>query len=327
MNLGFFNGRVSLDASYFRTITSNLITFTTPSVASASTNFLTNIGELEGKGIELSLGTKILRDTDLKWDLNVNYTSSETVVNSIYEGLDEIALSTNGQYGVYAVVGEAFPQIKTSDYQRDPSGRIIVDQASGIPKAQTTLQNQGKTTPDYILGLNSVLSYKGLTLAATTDYRTGHVYYEQGSDLMEFTGRSEASVSANRQDFVIPNSVYETSPGVYVENTNIQVQGGRQSYWTDAYNDVKSNYVKDATAFKIRELALSYSLSDKLLNNTSLSKVSLGFIAKNIFTKLPKENKFSDPEFNNTNNNAIGVGGYFQSPPTKSFGFNLNIEF
>ena len=327
MNLGLFNGRISLDASYFKTITSNLITFTTPSVASASANFLTNIGELEGKGIELSLGAKILKNSNLKWEVNLNYTSSETVVNKIYAGLDEIALATTGKYGVYAVVGEAFPQIKTNDYQRDPSGRIIVDAISGIPLAQNTLQNQGKTTPDYVLGFNSILSYKGLTLAVTTDYRTGHVYYEQGSDAMEFTGRSEASVSSNRQDFVIPKSVYETSPGVYVENTNIQVQGGRQSYWTDNYNDVKSNYVKDATAFKIRELALNYSIPEKFFNKTSISKISFGFIGKNIFTKLPKENKFSDPEFNNTNSNIIGVGGYFQSPPTKSFGFNLNIEF
>ena len=327
LNLGFFNGRISLDAAYYKTITSNLITFTTPSVASASTKFLTNIGELEGKGVELSLGGKILRNTDLKWDINVNYTSSETVVNKIYAGLDEIALTTSAQYGVYAVVGEAFPQIKTNDYQRDASGRIIVDAASGIPLEESTLRSQGKTTPDYILGLNSVVAYKGLALSVTTDYRTGHVFYEQGSDAMEFTGRSEASVSSNRQDFVIPNSVYESSPGVYVENTNIQAQGGRQSYWTDNYNNVKSNYVKDATAFKIRELALSYSLPEKFLNKTSLSKISIGFIGKNIFTKLPKENKFSDPEFNNTNSNAIGVGGYFQSPPTRSYGFNINIEF
>jgi len=44
-------------------------------------------------------------------------------------------------------------------------------------------------------------------------------------------------------------------------------------------------------------------------------------------TWLPEENEFSDPEFNNTNSNAIGIGGYFQSPPTKSYGFNINIEF
>jgi TonB-linked SusC/RagA family outer membrane protein len=327
LNLGFFSGRVTLDASYYNTITSDLITFTTPSVASASTSFLTNIGELEGNGIEVSLGTSVFKNTAFKWDLNLNYTASETVVNSIYEGLDEIAITTTGQYGVYAVVGEAFPQIKANVYQYDPAGRIIVDPASGHPLTEDALQNLGKTTPDYIIGLNSVASYNGFTFSVTGDYRTGHVYYEQGSDAMEFTGRSEASVSANRQDFVIPNSVIQTSPGVYVENTNIAVQGGRQSYWTDVYNDVKSNYVKDATALKLREIALTYTIPEKFLSNTSLTKVSLGLIGRNIFTKLPKENKFSDPEFNNTNTNAIGVGGYFQSPPTKSFGFNVNIEF
>jgi len=327
LNLGFFNGRVSLDASYYNTITSDLITFTTPSVASASGSFLTNIGELEGNGIELSLSGTVLKTDDFSWDLSVNYSDSETVVNEIKDGLDEIAVTTTGQYGIYAVVGEAFPQIKANVYQRDPAGRIVVDGASGLPLTEETLQNMGKTTPDYILGLNSVANYKGFTLSATVDYRTGHVYYEQGSDAMEFTGRSIASISANRQDFVIPNSVIETSPGVFTENTNIQVQGGRQSYWTDAYNDVKSNYVKDATALKLREIALNYSLPEKFLSKTMLTKVSFGLIGRNLFTRLPEENRFSDPEFNNSNSNAIGVGGYFQSPPTKSFGFNVNVEF
>jgi hypothetical protein len=35
---------------------------------------------------------------------------------------------------------------------------VIVD-AAGVPLAQATLQNQGKTTPDYIVGL-FVISYK-----------------------------------------------------------------------------------------------------------------------------------------------------------------------
>jgi hypothetical protein len=37
---------------------------------------------------------------------------------------------------------------------------VIVDAASGVPLAQATLQNQGKTTPDYIVGLFNVISYK-----------------------------------------------------------------------------------------------------------------------------------------------------------------------
>ncbi len=327
LNLGFLKSRLWVDASWFNTITSDLITFTTPSITSASTSFLTNIGELQGKGIEVTVGGTALDVAGFKWDINLNYTSSETVVNEIYEGLDEVAVTTTGQYGIYAVVGKAFPQMKANVYERDPLGRIVVDPSSGHPLTKTDLQELGKTTPDYILGLNSSLSYKGITVSATMDYRTGHVYYEQGSDAMEFTGRSIASVSANRQDFVIPNSVIETSPGVYVENTNIAVAGGRQSYWTDVYNDVKSNYVKDATALKLREFAVNYELPENLIGKTPLGKVSIGFIGRNLLTWLPEDNRFSDPEFNNNNDNRIGIGGYFQSPPTKSLGFSLNVEF
>jgi len=327
LNLGFLKSRISLDASYFTTKTTDLITNTTPSIASAATNFLTNIGELQGKGFEITLGGTAIKTRDFSWDLSVNYSHNETIVKSIKEGLDEIALRTTGQWGIYAVKGEAFPQIKANTYQRDPQGRIIIDPSSGVPLENAELSSLGKTMPDYILGLNTALKFKGFALSTTIDYRTGHVFYAQGSDAMEFTGRSLESVSANRQDFVIPNTVIETSPGVFVENTNIPVSGGRQSYWTDVYNNVKENYVRDATAFKIRELAFNYTLPATILSKTPLQKITVGFIARNFYTLLPAENSFSDPEFNNTNDNSVGVGGYFQSPPTRSFGVNINIEF
>jgi len=326
-NLGLFRSRIMIDFSYFMTTTSDLITFTTPSRASGSTSFLTNIGSLKGNGYEVSLGGSIIRGKNLTWDMSLNYSSETTVVKEIYEGLDEVAVSSWGSYGIYAIVDMPYPQLKANTYVRDPQGRIVVDPATGFPLQNAALESMGRTTPKHIFGLNTSLKAFGFALSTTIDYRTGHVFYSQGQDTMEFTGRSMESVSANRQDFVIPNSVIETSPGVYVENTNIPVQNGRQSYWTDTYNDVKENYVIDATAFKIRELALTYTLPSTLMKNTPLQKVSVGLIARNLYTLLPAENAFSDPEFNNSNSNAIGVGGYFQMPPTRSFGVNLNIEF
>jgi len=329
LNVGLLQSRIMLDASYFMTTTTDLITNTTPSVSSGSTAFLTNIGKLQGKGIEVSLGGSIIKARDFIWDLSVNYSSSETIVREIYQGLDEVAVGTWAQYGVYAIVDMPYPQMKANTYVRDPQGRLVVDPATGYPRTNAALSALGRTTPKHIVGLNTSMKFFGIAVSTTIDYRTGHVFYAQGQDAMEFTGRSMASVSANRQDFVIPNSVIQTGENTYVPNTNIPVQNGRQSYWTDTYNDVKENYVIDATAFKIRELAVSYTLPSAILSKTPLQKVSVGFIARNLLTLLPAENAFSDPEFNNStsNNNTIGVGGYFQMPPTRSFGVNLNIEF
>ncbi|MFC2151684.1 SusC/RagA family TonB-linked outer membrane protein [Bacteroidota bacterium] len=338
LNLGFINGRIFLDFAWYKTMIEDNIVTVSPSTAAGALNYTTNIGELESTGIELTLSGKVIKTKDFQWDINVNYSSYETIVNEIKDDLTEISLYNQGQYGIFAIVGEAYPQIKTNVYARDPQGRIIVDGQSGHPETEDGLFAMGKATPDYILGLSTVLSYKGFSVSGTIDYRTGHVYYEEGSDAMEFTGRSMASISANRQDFVIPNSVINTGTDaapVYVENTNVPVQGGRQSYWTDIYNEISENYVKDATALKVRELALNYELPKSILDKTPLKKVVLGFIARNPWTWLPEENRFADPEFNNQisraggalNTNVIGIGGYLQSPPTKSYGFTLNIEF
>ena len=332
-NLGFLQNRINLDFSYFYTVTTDLITNTTPSLTSGATAFLTNIGELKGSGFELSLGGKIIATRNFTWDMNINYYTYETIVKKIKGDIKEVVVEGHTGYGIYAVVDEAFPQLKAVSYVRDPQGRVVVDPVSGNPLVGD-IKNMGKTTPDYILGLNTTLRYKGLSLAATFDYRGGYVYYSQGSDAMEFTGRSMECVMSDRKDFVWPNSVINTGSSdhpVYVENTNIETTGAIMVFWQNTYNQIKENYVKDATAFKIRELALNYTLPKSLMARTkALSKVTVGFVSRNLFTYLPNEKYiFSDPEFknNNGNGNALGIGGYFTNPPTRSYGFNVNIEF
>ena len=203
LNAAFFKNRLTVDAAYYTTLSTDLITSTTPSEASGSLAFLTNIGELKGSGYELTLGGTILQTDDFSWDASINYTHSEQEVTKIKEGVEEILIygtDSAGDVGVFAAVGQPFPTLKTSSYTRDPQGRIVVDPVSGNP-IQAPLKNMGQVTPDYIIGFNSSVNYKGFRLSTTMDYRTGHVYYEQGSDAMEFTGRSLQSISANRKDF------------------------------------------------------------------------------------------------------------------------------
>lgn len=332
LNAALYQGRVTFDASFFTTKTTNLITNTTPSEAAGATSFLTNIGELSSTGIEMSLGSRVVSIGDFFWDVNVNFTSYRQEVVSIKDDLEEITLDAYTGFGTYAIVGEQFPQIKAVAYERDDQGRVVVDATSGNPIVGD-LEPMGKTTPDYILGLYTQVGFKGLTLSATMDYRTGHVYYAQGQDLMEFTARSLESVSANREDFVWPNSVIETGEGVYTENTNIPITGGKMAFWKDHYVQIKENYVKDATAFKVRELALNYELPSSLLSQTGfISTLSVGFVGRNLITILPEgQTKFSDPEFRNTRDtddvNGIGIGGYLSPPPIRSYGFTVKVEF
>jgi TonB-linked SusC/RagA family outer membrane protein len=330
LNAALFNSRLTLDFAYYTTTTKDLITTASTPNSAGSTRFLTNIGQIDGSGIELTLGgTPIRTDSGFSWDMNVNYTQNRQTVANIGEGVSEVGISTATGYGIYAVAGEDFPLLKATSYVRDPNGSVVIDASTGNPLIGE-LKNLGTTTPDYIVGLTNSFSYKGFTISATMDYRTGHVYYSQLGDAMEFTGRSMESASANRQDFVFPNSVINTgteAAPVYTPNTNITVTAGNQDFWNGTYNDIKENYVKDATSLKLRELSFGYELPTKYLKGTYFTKLNFALVGRNLLTWLPTENRFSDPEFNNTNSNAIGLGGYFQSPPTRTFGFNVNLEF
>ena len=333
LQAGLFDNRLNLNATYFTGSTTNLITNTTPSYASGATQYLTNIGELSSSGLEFALNAVVVQAGDFSWNVNANYTSYESIIEEIKPGLDEIALDNYGSFGTFAIKGLPFPQVKAQSYLRDPEGRVIVDAATGNPKVGPVV-TFGKATPDYILGLTSQWNYKGLSLSTTLDYRTGHVYYSQGSDAMEFTGRSIESVSSNRQDFIFPNSVVQVGEGEnaeYFENT-IPISGGIMGFWQNTYNEIKENYVKDASSFKVREIALNYTLPTGVLEGTGFVKtLRIGLVGRNLITVLPDQSNFSDPEFKNTRStddpNGIGIGGYFQSPPTRSYGVNLNIEF
>src|SRR5699024_2737907 len=302
LNTSFLDERITFDAAYAFTQTTNLITNVSPSIASGATGYLTNIGKLSGSSIELSLTGNIIETRDFSWELGVNYTSYEQKVDEIQPGQDEIAIESFGAgFGTFAIKGEVFPQIKTISYKRDPQGRVIIDPSSGNPIIGD-LQPQGKTTPDYTLGFNTSAHYKGVSISATADYRTGCVCYAQGHDLMEFTARSLESAAANRQNFVWPNSSYPDGSGGYTANTNIPITGGGYNFWANHYNEIKENYVKDATAFKLRELAITYDVPVELLNETKVIKgLKVGLVGRNLLTILPEgQSKFSDPEFRNT---------------------------
>lgn len=331
LDLEFLNGRINANAAYYTSNITDLITETSSSNASGASRFLTNIGQLKATGVELTLGATVLNAGDFKWKLNMNYTSYETTVDEIADGIDEVILDNYGTYATAAIVGKPFPQLKAQSFQRDPEGRVIVNGNTGNPEVGEVIA-MGKVTPDYILGGTSTMEFKGITFTATVDYRTGHVFYEQGSDAMEFTGRSVASVSADRQDFVWPNSVIEQADGSYQPNNNVPITGGVMTFWQNRYNEIKENYVKDATALKLREVSVRYTFPRALLDKTKvINKLTIGFVGRNLLTFLPEENRFSDPEFRNTrvndDPNGLGIGGYLQSPPTRTFGFNLNIEF
>ncbi|RZJ64291.1 MAG: SusC/RagA family TonB-linked outer membrane protein [Flavobacterium sp.] len=341
LSLGFFNERLTLDAAYFRTDNTDLITSTQPSYASGFTAATINIGEAHTTGGEIELGFVPInmKEIGLRWENKLSYTTSKMVVDKVSDTQSEVTLNTgyntvaNSNVGIYAQEGQEFPLIKGTAYVRDDEGHVVIDADTGMPLYSTSNEILGKATPDYILGYSTSLSYKGLRLSAVFDYRTGHQFYSQMKQTVSTFGYLVESAQGGRTGFVFPNSVITTgTDGVYAPNNGVLTGGttytSYQEYNSANYNEVAENFVLDATAFKVREIALSYTFSPKVLDKTGLASLNVGVNGRNLFTVLPKENRgYSDPEASVTNGNAAGYSYVGRYPTTRTYGFSINLTF
>lgn len=328
MELAFFRSRLRAELAAYKSNTTDQIVPVNISLASGASSAVVNVGEIQNLGLEVGLNGTILRSENFSWDAGFNWSPLKTEVISLTDGVDELNIGgyTNAQ--VIAKVGQPYPQIKTSAYLRDSEGRVIVG-ANGDPLQDSQNQIQGKTTPDYIVAANTTIRFKNWSLYAVADYRTGHVFYNNIVKALEFTGLTKHSATSGRQPFVFPNSSYNTGTAdnpTYVANTNRLTSGGGNAFW-DAYGNVEENYVTDATTLKLRELSLKYSFNDKVLEQIGVDSFELGVFGRNLVTWRPKDNVYTDPEFNFTTGNAVGIGNQSQTAPTRQFGMSLNVTF
>jgi TonB-linked SusC/RagA family outer membrane protein len=331
---GLFKSRLTIDTSLSFFNTTDQITLINASAASGISNSFVNVGETKGTTLEIDLNAKVLKTENFSWDLNLGYSTTENEVVKVTDQASDVSLGGfTGYAEVFAIEGQAFPVIQTNYYERDDLGRVIVG-PTGNPVEASGLKVAGRTTPKHILNLNTTFKYKNWRLQATMDYRTGHVFYSDTKSNLTWSGHAVETAQGGRNAFIFPNSAIEdpSNPGTYIANTSTPSGGtnaGSYINFFNNYRNVGENHVLDASAFKVRELSLSYEFSKEMLQNTFIEGLRVSATARNPITILPAENRgYNDPEAGFTTGNAQGIttqaGNY---PPTKTFGFGLNLTF
>lgn len=314
------------------TVDQTILVFVSP--ASGFQNLLTNVGEVENKGLETYLNvTPIKTASGLEFSVGANYTLNRNKVLSLSEQSDQLILSGQGTSArVLAKTGSPFPLLQTTTYNRDPQGRIIVDPITGYPASNGNFSDIGITNPPHIFGVNTTLRFKGIRFTTLFEYRNGHYIYNAISTGYDFSGAGIRTAWYNRDRFVIPNSSYMGADGNYVANTNIAVRSGGADFWTDGTRNtgIGENYVNSAGFWKFREASVSYDFPKSLLEKSKFIKgATLSVQGRNLFIWVPKSNLYTDPEYsaNGAESNAVGVTNLGQTPPARYFGGTVSLTF
>jgi TonB-linked SusC/RagA family outer membrane protein len=329
--MSFFSNRLSLDFAYYHNKSRDQILSVPIAPSSGYTSQTINAGVITNQGIELLLKGAPIKTKNFTWTVTVTYTRNRNKVVSLYEGTDQVDVGGAGGSGissatVVAQVGQAYGSFYAVDAMKDASGNIIVDSTTGMPLINSTPRIIGNYQPKYMLGLGNTFAYKGWSLYILFDQKKGGMFYCRTKDIMEFVGSSSNTVNAegNRNDFVIPGSVYksESSTGGYLPNTT---KAHTQTYWTDQSNSAFN--IIDASFIKLREVSLTYTLPKKWFTKTFIGGLNVGISGRNLWIKTAKENTFVDPELNSFGNSNVQGFEYGAIPSLRSYGFNVSMTF
>ena len=315
IDLDFFNNLIQFSYTYSRQNVKDQI-FGVPLAGSTGANVLvTNGGSIHTNTHEASLTINPVRTKDVDWSIGANFSKIDNMVDKLAPGVESIMLGGFVDPQVRVSAGEKFPVIYGTSYKRNDQGQVIVDE-DGLPESDAP-KVIGNVSPDFIMGFNTQLRYKFVTLSAVAEWKNGGQMYSGTNGLLDMYGVSKATAEARDKNSVImPNSVHEDgSPNT----TPITGTANIQEFYS-ACNNISESSIYNSSFFKLREVALKFDVYKS-------SKVSLGLscFARNIllWTNLP----YLDPEASQGNNNMSGGFERFSLPATTSYGLGLTLQF
>lgn len=337
-NLGFFDNRLTFDVAYAYTRSENQILPVTTPASTGFTSRVTNIGRLDNKTYEALMIVTPIRTSNLRWDINANFTRTRNEVVSIAPGVEIASVNGNaftgsipsfqrGQpYGV--IIGGKIARVQEKDpitgATVDPRfvGRYLINANTGtfdpnlVPNSILADPN-----PDWQGGITNTVSYKGLSFSFLVDATYGGDILSFSTSGLKTNGALKETAENREAPRLIPG-VIRNPDGTYREN-NIQLDA--QAYY-GAISGLQSEFnVYDATVYRLREMSLGYSLPKALLERTPFGSAAITLSARNLFFIAP--NAPFDPEVNTQGAGNIR-GLELQGPPnTRNYGVNLRFAF
>ncbi|PSR56118.1 hypothetical protein AHMF7605_22735 [Adhaeribacter arboris] len=315
-DLKFFKNRLGVDVSLYDKVSKSQILQQEISSSSGFVERVINAGEIQNRGIELTVQATPIAVKDFTWDVQLNYGKNNYRLKSIAEGVDNIFLGGFESPQIRADKTYGYGVIWGQGFKRNDDGKLVIGD-DGLPLLADELGPIGNSTPKWAGGLRNTFTYKGISLSALFDARKGGDIMNM--DLFYSTFYGTAKVTEQRNTTIVYDGVKEDgSP-----NTTPVLRD--QDYFLNWYSAVDENFVEDGSFVKLREVTLSYSLPQALLAKTPFQGVSFSATGRNLWRST--DFSYGDPEGNLLGNTNAQGFYHAVTPSTKGYTFGVNIQF
>ncbi|MGV6845603.1 MAG: SusC/RagA family TonB-linked outer membrane protein [Lutibacter sp.] len=339
LQMKFLQNRIGFDFSYYKTNTKNQIVPVATSGSIGVTNKFVNAGEIENKGIEVSLNAVPLKTENFSWTMDVNFSRNRNKVLSLFEGVDNLVLGTfQGGVSLNAAVGEPYGIIRGRDFVYLNGQRVIENDPSlsstrrGVyQRSAGSAEKIGDVNPDYNAGISNMFKYKNLSLSFLIDIQKGGDLFSLDQWYGQGTGLYDNTAGLNELGNPIRNSI-ANGGGVLLQGVNpdgsVNTTRGRMDLYANPFGWARAPqalHVYDGSYVKLREVAITYALPSKVLENSFFNSVQFSLTGSNLWI-IHKNLPYADPETGLSSGNLQGYQSGVQ-PTTKDIGFNVKLQF
>jgi TonB-linked SusC/RagA family outer membrane protein len=310
--------RITGTIEYFIRNSSNLL-FSVPLPQSTGiSSKWQNIGSMNNKGFELTLGVDIFKAGNLKWNLELNATTYKNKITKMPLGSDgkpqEIISGTkklSEGHSIYDFWLRGWAGVDPSDgsalYYKD-----IKDSEGNVTGKETTKDQNaasyyysGSSIPDIYGGITNSLTYKGFELSALVSYSLGGKMYDSNWAGLMHPGSFGTAWSTDILDR------WQKAGDV----TNVP---RLQNSYTAAFTPA-SRYLISASYISLRNVTLSYSLPVSVASALDMSVLRIFATGDNL--GLISKRKGMDPQ------QSFAGTADFTYVPSRILSIGVNITF
>lgn len=272
-------------------------------------NVLDNLGETKNKGIEVTLNTRNVEGKDFRWESMINFSANKNKIVDLYGDKKSdvgnkwfIGSPINVIYdyklqGVWQTGEDASKQdpgakpgdLKFADVTKD--GKITADDRVIV----------GQTTPKWIGGFTNTFHYRNLHLSVFIQTVQGVTKNNPDLNYVDESGRRNTPAEI----------------GYWTADDKSNSRPALSYFNTRGYG-----YASNASFTRLKDITLSYNLSQKMLEKAHLGSVTVYASGRNLYTWTKWIGW--DPE---NNYQGRGIGDWANNYPTiRGVVFGLNIS-
>ena len=321
----FFGDKLNLNVSLYKTSTYNQLFNPTLSSTSGYRSIYINGGQIDNKGLEVSLTLKqpigpVDWSSTFTYSLNrnkvVKLLKPTTLSNDLTISQDHLDLINLGNVKSMIKEDGSMGDLYVTSLLTDNQGYIYVDYQTNdvmVDKNAGPYNDgfiyAGNSAAKYHMGWRNNFSWKGLSLGFLINARVGGVGVSMTQALMDINGVSKATADARDAGGVSLNG--GLVPAV-------------QKYYQTIGSGAGSMYVYSATNVRLGELSLGY---DVPVNKwvSWIKSLNVSFVGRNLlmfYCKAPY-----DPELTASTGTGFEGMDYFMLPSLRNLGFSVRVNF